>query len=102
MKVYYEADCDLNLIKGKRIAIVGYGSQGHAHALNLRDSGCTGIVVGLRPGASAKKAEADKFVVKAPEEAVKDADIVMILAPDEFQADIYNKIEANIKKGAAI
>lgn len=103
MKVYYEAECDLNLIKGKRIAIVGYGSQGHAHALNLRDSGCTGIVIGLRPGGvSAKKAEADKFVVKAPEEAVKDADIVMILAPDEFQADIYNQIEANIKKGAAL
>lgn len=102
MKVYYDADCDLNSIKGKRIAIVGYGSQGHAHALNLRESGCTGIVIGLRPGASATKAVADKFTVKAPEEAVKDAEIVMILAPDEFQAEIYVKIEPNIKKGAAL
>ncbi|MCE2927306.1 MAG: ketol-acid reductoisomerase [Rickettsiales bacterium] len=102
MKVYYDTDCDLNTIKGKRIAIVGYGSQGHAHALNLRDSGCTGIVIGLRPGASATKAAADKFTVKEPQEAVKDADIVMMLAPDEFQAEIYSKIEPNIKQGAAL
>ena len=103
MKIYYDKDADLNLIKNKKIAIIGYGSQGHAHALNLKDSGIKDIVVGLRKGsASAAKAAAAGFVVKEPAEAVKDADIIMMLAPDEHQADIYNQIESHIKQGAAL
>lgn len=103
MKVYYDKDADLNLIKGKKITIIGYGSQGHAHALNLKDSGVSDITIGLRKSSSAvAKAEAAGFTVKEPAEAVKDADVVMILAPDENQGDIYNAIEANIKKGASL
>ena len=103
MKVYYDKDCDQALIKGKKIAIIGYGSQGHAHALNLKDSGVKDITIGLRASsATAAKARAAGFKVMEAAEAVKDADVVMILAPDEFQADIYTQIEANIKKGAAL
>lgn len=103
MKVYYDKDCDFNLIKDKKITIIGYGSQGHAHALNLKDSGCKNVTIGLRGSSSAvKKAEAAGFVVKDPAEAVKDADIVMILAPDENQGDIYNQIEGGIKQGASL
>jgi ketol-acid reductoisomerase len=103
MKVYYDKDADLNLIKDKNITIIGYGSQGHAHAQNLKDSGVKNVTIGLRKGsAGVAKAEAAGFVVKEPAEAVKDADVVMILAPDEFQADIYNAIEPSIKKGAAL
>ena len=103
MKVYYDADCDLGLIKSKNIAIIGYGSQGHAHAANLRDSGCKNVKIGLRFGSgSIEKAKKAGFEVATPEEAVKDADVVMMLAPDENQADIYNAIESNIKQGAAL
>jgi ketol-acid reductoisomerase len=102
MEVYYDKDADQDLIKSKKVVIIGYGSQGHAHALNLRDSGVKDITIGLRPGASAEKAKAAGFAVKEPAEAVKDADVIMILAPDEFQADIYSKIESNIKQGAAL
>ncbi len=104
MRVYYDRDADVNLVKAKKIAIVGYGSQGHAHALNLRDSGVKEVAVALRPGsASAKKAEAEKLRVLAPAEAAKWADVVMILAPDELQADLYNNdLKANLRQGAAL
>jgi ketol-acid reductoisomerase len=104
MRVYYDRDADLNLIKGKQVAIIGYGSQGHAHALNLRDSGVPNIIVGLRPGsATAKKAEAEGFKVMSPGEAAKAADVVMMLTPDELQADIYKEsLEPNLKEGAAL
>ena len=103
MHVYYDKDADLNLIKNKKVVIIGYGSQGHAHALNLKDSGVKDIVIGLRKGSSsAAKAEGAGFIVKEPAEAVKDADIIMMLAPDEHQADIYHQVEAHIKKGAAL
>ena len=101
MRVYYDKDADLNLIKNKKVVIIGYGSQGHAHALNLKESGVANVVIGLRKtSAAVAKAEAAGFVVQEPMEAVKDADVVMLLAPDEFQADIYHQIEPNIKKGA--
>lgn len=103
MKVYYDADCDLGLIKSKNIAIIGYGSQGHAHAANLRDSGCKNVKIGLRFGSSSiEKAKKAGFEVATPEEVVKDADVVMMLAPDENQADIYNAIEGHIKQGASL
>ena len=104
MKVYYDADCDLNLITGKKIAVLGYGSQGHAHAQNLRDSGVKDVAIALRPGsASAAKAEAAGFKVLSNAEAAAWADILMILAPDESQAEIYAAdIHANLKPGAAI
>ena len=103
LSIFYDADCDLNLIKDKKIVIVGYGSQGHAHALNLKDSGCSNITIGLRASSSsADRARTAGFNVEEPVEAVKDADIVMILAPDEYQADIYKAIEGNIKNGAAL
>ncbi len=101
--VYYDKDCDLSLIQGKKVTIVGYGSQGHAHANNLKDSGVD-VTVGLRPGsASAVKAEHAGVRVKPIEEAVKGADVVMVLAPDEHQARLYREvIENNLKKGAAL
>jgi ketol-acid reductoisomerase len=104
MRVYYDRDADVNLVKGKKIAIVGYGSQGHAHALNLRDSGVKDVAVALRPGsASVKKAEGEKLKVFAPAEAAKWADVVMILAPDELQADIYtNDLKDNLRPGSAL
>jgi ketol-acid reductoisomerase len=104
MRVYYDHDADVNLIKGKKIAIIGYGSQGHAHANNLKDSGAKQVVIGLRPGsATAKKAEAAGFVVKSAGEAAKDADVVMILAPDELQADIWEtELKPNMREGAAL
>ena len=104
MKVYYEQDADFNIIKEKRIVIIGFGSQGHAHALNLKDSGATNVVVGLREGSpSIEKAKNVGLATQTPEEAVKDADIVMFLAPDENQQDIYeNQIHNNIKQGAAL
>ncbi len=103
MKVFYEKDADLSLIKGKQVTIVGYGSQGHAHANNLKDSGVK-VVVGLRKeGASWKKAEAAGLPVKEVGEAVKNADMVMILLPDESHASVYREeIEPNLKKGAAL
>ncbi len=103
MKVYYEKDCDLSLIKKKKVAIVGYGSQGHAHANNLKDSGVK-VTVGLRKsGASWDKAKKAGLTVKEVGAAVKDADLVMLLVPDEMQPDVYYKeIEPNIKKGATL
>jgi len=104
MRVYYDRDADVNLVKGKKIAIVGYGSQGHAHALNLRDSGVKEVAVALRPGSpTVKKAEGEKLKVFSPADAAKWADVVMILAPDELQADIYtNDLKDNLKQGSAI
>lgn len=103
MKVYYEKDADLSLIKGKNVAIIGYGSQGHAHAQNLNDSGVK-VAVGLRPeGASWNKAKSAGLEVKAVADAVKDADLVMILLPDENIGDVYRtEIAPNIKKGATL
>lgn len=103
MKVYYDKDADLSIIKGKKVAIVGYGSQGHAHALNLKDSGVN-VTVALRDGsASAAKAKSAGLAVKNIAEAVKDADLVMVLAPDEHQRKIYaDDIEPNLKKGATL
>ena len=103
LTLYYDKDANLDLIKNKRIAILGYGSQGHAHALNLKDSGVSNIVIGLRSGsASAERAAKAGFEVAEPTEAVKNADIVMILVPDEYQADLYKQVESNIKEGAAL
>ena len=104
MRVYYDRDADINLIKGKKVAIVGYGSQGHAHALNLRDSGVKDIVVALRKGsASAAKAEKEGIKVMEVAEAAKWADVVMMLTPDELQADIYrDELAPNMKEGAAL
>ena len=103
INVYYDKDCDLSLIQGKRVTIVGYGSQGHAHANNLKDSGVN-VTVGLRAGsASAAKAEAAGLNVMPIADAVQDADVVMILAPDEHQARVYrDEIAPNIKEGAAL
>src|ERR1700689_442554 len=104
MRVYYDRDADLNLIKGKKVAIIGYGSQGHAHALNLRDSGVKEVTVALRKGSQGvKKAENQKLPVKEVAEAAKWADVMMMLTPDELQADIYrDHLAANMKEGAAI
>lgn len=103
MNIYYDKDADLSLIQGKQVAIIGYGSQGHAHANNLKDSGVK-VCVGLREGsASAAKAEAAGLDVKSIADAVASSDVVMILAPDEHQAELYkNEIEPNIKQGAAL
>jgi ketol-acid reductoisomerase len=104
MRVYYDRDADVNLIKTKKVAVVGYGSQGHAHALNLRDSGVKEVVIALKPGsASAKKAEAAGFKVMTPTEAAKWADVVMVVTPDEHQAALWrDELKASMKKGAAI
>jgi len=103
MNRYYDKDADLNIIKGMKVAIIGYGSQGHAHANNLQDSGVE-VVVGLRAGStSEKKATASGLTVKSVEDATAWADLVMILAPDEFQAKIYtDNIEPNLKNGATL
>jgi ketol-acid reductoisomerase len=103
MKVYYDKDADLSLIKKRKVVIIGYGSQGHAHACNLKDSGVD-VIVALRPGSpSAKKAENAGLVVKNVPEAVAAADLVMILTPDEFQSQLYrNEVEPNLKKGATL
>ena len=104
MRVYYDRDADLARLLDKKIAIVGYGSQGHAHALNLRDSGVKNVAVALRPDSgSVKKAEAEGLQVMTVTEAAKWADAIMILAPDELQREIYNnEIAPHIKDGAAI
>ena len=103
MKVYYDKDCDLSIIRGKKVAIIGYGSQGHAHACNLKDSGVD-VTVGLRPGsATVAKAQAHGLNVKSVPEAVAAADVVMILTPDEFQSQLYrDEIEPNLKQGATL
>jgi len=104
MRVYYDRDADVNLIKAKKVAVIGYGSQGNAHANNLRDSGVKDVVVALRPGsASAQKAEAVGIKVLNPVEAAKWADVVMVLAPDELQAALYNSdLKPNMREGTAL
>jgi len=104
MRVYYDRDADVNLIKGKNVGIIGYGSQGHAHALNLKDSGVKGLAVGLRAGsAGVAKAEGAGLTVKDPADAAKWADVVMVLTPDEGQGDLYRaKLAPNLKPGAAL
>ena len=103
MQVYYDKDADLSIIKAKKVAIIGYGSQGHAHALNLKESGVD-VVVGLRAGSpSVAKAQAHGLTVQDVAPAVAGADVVMILTPDEFQSKLYkDEIEPNIKQGAAL
>jgi ketol-acid reductoisomerase len=104
MRVYYDRDADINLIKGRKVVIVGYGSQGHAHALNLRDSGVKEIAVALRKGSpSVAKAEKEGLKVMEVAEAAKWGDVVMMLTPDELQADIYRtELAPNMKEGAAL
>src|SRR3954449_3830059 len=104
MRVYYDRDADISRILDKKIAIVGYGSQGRAHALNLVDSGAKNVAVALKPGsATAKKVEADGLKVMSVAEAARWADMIMVLAPDELQRDIYKAdIEPNIRDGAAL
>jgi ketol-acid reductoisomerase len=104
MRVYYDRDADVNLVKGKKVAVIGYGSQGHAHANNLKDSGVTDVVVGLRAGsAGVAKAEAAGLRVMDAGEAAKWADVVMVLTPDEGQGDLYReKLGPNMRAGAAL
>jgi len=104
MRVYYDRDCDVNLIKDKKVAILGYGSQGHAHALNLRDSGAKNLVVALREGSASKaKAEGEGLKVMEIAEAAAWADVIMFTMPDELQAETYKKyVHDNIREGAAI
>ncbi len=103
MQVYYDKDADLSIIQAKKVAILGYGSQGHAHANNLKESGVD-VVVGLRAGSSSiAKAEANGLQVKSVTEAVSEADVVMVLTPDEFQSTLYKQeIEPNLKEGAVL
>jgi ketol-acid reductoisomerase len=103
MKIYYDKDCDIELIKSKKVAMIGFGSQGHAHAENLRDSGVN-VVVGLKPNGNSWQKAVDKgFEVKTVGEAVKDADVIMILLPDELQSAVYkNEIAPNLKDEATI
>ena len=102
-KIYYQEDCNLSMLDGQTIAIIGYGSQGHAHALNLKESGCN-VIVGLYEGSrSWKRAQEQGFEVYTAAEAAKRADVIMILINDELQADMYKKdIEPNLKDGAML
>lgn len=104
MRVYYDKDCDQALIKDKKVAIIGYGSQGHAHALNLRDSGAKNLMIGLRAGSpSAAKAEGEGLKVVSVEEAAKTADVLMIVTPDEGQSDLYaREIGPHLKAGQTL
>jgi ketol-acid reductoisomerase len=104
MRVYYDRDADVNLIKTKKVVVIGYGSQGHAHAQNLRDSGCKDVVIALRAGSpTAKKAEEAGFKVMTASEAAKWADVMMVATPDELQAALWrDELKPNMKKGAAI
>jgi ketol-acid reductoisomerase len=104
MKVFYDKDAKLDLIKNMTVAVIGYGSQGHAHALNLRDSGVKEVIVGLREGSKSEiKAKQDGFKVLSPSECAKNANFVMVLVPDELQAELYKKdLKDNIKKGSTI
>jgi ketol-acid reductoisomerase len=104
MKVYYDQDADLSIIQGKKVAIVGYGSQAHAHAQNLRDSGVSQVKIALREGStSAVKAQNAGFEVLSNKDAAAWADVLMVLAPDEFQADIYEQdLKDNLKQGASL
>lgn len=103
MQVYYDKDCDLSIIQGKKVAIIGYGSQGHTHACNLKDSGVD-VTVGLRSGSSSiAKAEAHGLKVADVASAVQQADVVMVLTPDEFQGQLYrDELEPNLKQGATL
>jgi ketol-acid reductoisomerase len=103
MKIFYDQDADMSIIRGQRVAVIGYGSQGHAHANNLKDSGVE-VVVGLRPGSeSTQKAQKAGLEVATVADAVKGADVVMMLVPDELQASLYkDQIEPNLKKGGAL
>ncbi len=104
MKMFYEKDTDVNLIKDKKIAIFGYGSQGHAHALNLKDSGVKEVVVALREGSSSKKkAESQGLRVMSLSDAAEWADVLMVLTPDELQSQIYNNhIEQRMRQGTSL
>ena len=104
MKTYYDKDTNKDLIKNKKVAIFGYGSQGHAHALNLKDSGVKEVVVALREGsASIKKAESAGLKVMSLSDAAAWADVVMMLTPDELQSEIYkNHIEQRMKQGTSL
>jgi ketol-acid reductoisomerase len=103
MRVYYDRDADVNLIKAKKVAVIGFGSQGHAHAMNMRDSGVKDVAIGLRPGGSWQKAEAAGFTVMTPADAAKWADVIMVLTPDELQGDLYrDHLAPNMKQGAAL
>src|SRR5437763_15670944 len=104
MRVYYDRDADVNLVKGKKVLVVGFGSQGHAHAPNLRCSGVKDVRVGLRSGsASAKQAEAMKFQVMTPAEGAKWADLVTVLTPDELQAALYtHDLKPNMRPDTAL
>ena len=104
MRVYYDRDADVNLIKAKKVCIIGYGSQGHAHALNLKDSGIKELAVALRPGSkTAAKAEANGLKVMSPADAAKWADVMMMVTPDELQSGIYEEsLRDNMKQGAAL
>src|SRR5687767_6954990 len=103
MRVYYDRDADTNFIKQKKVAIIGFGSQGHAHALNLRDSGVKDVAIAVRKGPSAVKAEKAGFKVQSVAEAAKEADVMMMVTPDELQADIYrSEVGPNLKQGAAL
>jgi ketol-acid reductoisomerase len=102
MKIYYDKDIKKNLLKGKTVCIMGYGSQGHAHANNLKDSGVN-VIIGIRKGGSFNKAKNAGFETMLPADAAKKADVIMILLPDESQADMYNsEIAPNVKKGAYV
>src|SRR5437660_10953047 len=102
-RMYYDSDADPSALQGKRIAVLGFGSQGHAHALNLRDSGHD-VVVGLPPASKSRAAvEAEGLTVKTSADAVRDADVVMVLVPDTAQADLYERdIAQNLKDGAML
>ena len=104
MRVYYDRDADVNLVKSKKVVVVGYGSQGHAHAMNMRDSGVKDVKIALRPGsASAIKAESAGFDVLSPSDAAKWGDIIMVLTPDEGQRALYNDhLAPHMKEGSAL
>ena len=104
MRVYYDHDADVGLITSKRVAVIGYGSQGHAHALNLKDSGVPDVVIGLRPGSNAiAKADAAGFRTMAPADAASWADVIMVLTPDEGQGELYARdLGPNMRPGTAL
>lgn len=104
LPIFHDADCDLSIIRGKRVAMIGYGSQGRTHALNLRDSGVRDIVVGLKPGSATRaKAQADGFSVTSAGEATANAEVVAVMVSDEAHRDLYrNEIALNLRPGAAL